>query len=320
MENDYIRNALEQYNMQNAEFRLIRHNENMTLKVDEKYLLRIHKHIEGFNTDVYYEGMDRMAIRRSELAFLSHLNRRGIRAQLPVPNKKGDLLTILPDGVCVTMLTWIPGRNLEKSDVSENICFQIGAMIAKMHAAAVNFRSKEILQYDSNLCERIEKELELEKALRVLGKAYIEVIQAACRVMRDRLSSNTNITTVHADLSLSNILITDSELIPIDFSFFGSAHPMMDISSLYSCVNGVEYRRAIAEGYQSLGGKIDFPMLDVCYALNLLLYIVLHINGASEQPSFMERIERWCREIFQPLANGKRLINEEFYMLNVKTD
>lgn len=48
MENNYIRNALEQYNMQDAEFELIRHNENMTLRVDGQYLLRIHKHAEGF--------------------------------------------------------------------------------------------------------------------------------------------------------------------------------------------------------------------------------------------------------------------------------
>ena len=318
MENNYIRDALEQYNMQNAQFELIRHNENMTLRVDGQYLLRIHKHAEGFITDSLYEGMNRIEIRRSELDFLSYLSRRGMRVQSPVPNKNGDLLTVLHDGVCATMLTWIPGRNLEKSDITEDICFQIGVMVAKMHKAAENFRAEEILRYDSSLCERVKKKLESKEVTRILGKTNQQVILAACDVMRDRLCSNQDINTVHTDLSLSNILIADSELIPIDFSLFGNGHPMMDISGLYGSINGVENRRAIAEGYKSLGGKIDFPMLDVCFALNVLLYIVLHIGSAPKQESFTERLERWCRETFQPLADGKPLISEEFYMLNVR--
>lgn len=318
MENNYIRNALEQYNMQDAEFELIRHNENMTLRVDGQYLLRIHKHAEGFDTDYAYEGMNRIEIRRSELAFLSHLNCQEMRVQSPVPNRDGDCITILPDGVCATMLTWIPGWNLEKSDITEDICFQIGAMVARMHRAAENFRAEAILRYDSSLCERVKQKLESEEVIRILGKTNQQVILAACNVMQDRFCSNHEANTVHTDLSLSNILIADSGLIPIDFSLFGSGHPMMDIGSLYGSINGVENRRAIAEGYKSLGGKIDFPMLDVCFALNVLLYIMLHINSVSGQECFTERLERWCRETFQPLTNGKPLISEEFYMLNVK--
>lgn len=170
MRNSYIRDALEQYDMQNAEFELIRHNENMTLRVDGQYLLRIHKHAEGFNTDASYEGMNRTEIRRSELAFLFYLNRRGMKVQLPVPNKNGDLLTILPDGVCATMLTWIPGRNLEKSDITEDICFQIGAMVARIHRAAENFQAEAILRYDSKLCERMKKKLKSEKVIGILGQ------------------------------------------------------------------------------------------------------------------------------------------------------
>lgn len=308
MEHDYIREALEQYNMQDAEFWLIRHNENMTLKVDEKYLLRIHKHAEGFHTGDLYEGLDRVEIRRSELAFLSHLGCQGMKTQLPVPNKDGDFLTVLSDGIWASMLTWIPGRNLEKSDLTPDICFQIGVMTAQMHKAAVNFKSKEILKYDVNLCERIEKRLESENAIRILGKANIQAMQAACSVIRDRFYCDRNMITVHADLSLSNILLTDSGLIPIDFSLFGSAHPMMDISSLYCAISDFESRCAIAEGYESLGGKIEFQMLDACFALNLLLFIILHINQFSRQKDIVEKVERWCRDMFQPLANGEPLV------------
>lgn len=308
MEHDYIREALKRYDMQDAEFQMIRHNENMTVKVDEKYLLRIHKHAEGFHTDDQYEGLDCVEIRRSELAFLSHLNSQGMKTQLPVPNKDGDLLTVLPDGVCATMLTWIPGRNLEKSDLTPDICFQIGVMTAQMHKAAVNFKSKEMLKYDVRFCERMEKSLESENAIKILGKANIQVMQAACSVIRDKLSRSRNMITVHADLSLSNILLTDSGLIPIDFSLFGIAHPMMDISGLYCVISDFESRCAIAKGYESLGGKIDFQMLDVYFVLNILLFILLHINQSSRQNDLVENVERWCRDMFQPLANGEPLV------------
>lgn len=317
MKYNYIETALERYHMECVKYELIRHNENMTVKVDDQYLLRVHRHAKGFSTGPLYERLNRADIYKSELAFLVHLSRQGMKVQSPVPNSDGELLTVLDDGTCATMLKWIPGRVLEKNDVNEDMCFQIGSMVARMHKAAAGFKTGEILDYDSQLCRRLQNKIIQTKEKGLIAEELLSVMETACDVMQDRLRTNHNMITVHADLSLSNILIGESELVPIDFSLFGRGNPMMDISSLYGSINGVENRCAIAEGYRSLGGTIEFTMLDVYFALNVLLYIILHMDGNAGQEGFNANIGRWCREIFQPLVDGKRLFNDDFYMLNV---
>lgn len=313
-----IQSALAQYGIPDAEYELIRHNENLTVKVDGKYLLRIHRHAEGFSTVPIYDGLDRDGIRRTELAFLRHLKECGMQVQAPIPNQAGELVTVLEDGTCATMLEWLPGHVLEKGAATKDICFQIGEMTARLHQAARSFQAEGILGYDAGLCGRLSEKLALETERGVLGKQYASVLQEACRFMRDRLGENRDVLAVHADLSPSNILITESGLVPIDFSLFGMGSPMMDIGSLYCSFGSLENRRAIAEGRRSHGGGIDFPMLDICYALNVLLYIVLH-NLRPQMDSCAEKnMNRWCEEIFLPLADGKQLIREDFFMPNIK--
>ena len=68
----YIDEALFHYNMQGATTKLIRHNENITVQVDGKYLLRVHKHVDGFNAYSIFEGLDTVEIHNHELSFLSY--------------------------------------------------------------------------------------------------------------------------------------------------------------------------------------------------------------------------------------------------------
>ena len=311
-DDNYIQSALTQYGIPNAKYELLRHNENMTVKVGEQYLLRIHKHAEGFTSVPIYEGFDRDKIRRTELSLLCHMNECGMRVQSPIPNKAGELLTVLADGTCATMLEWISGHTLDKDDVNYDLSFRIGAMVAQMHQAVQNFYPDEILDYDAALCGRIGGKLAQEAESGRLKKKYASVLRAACCVMGNRLEKNQKLLVVHADLSKSNILITDAGLVPIDFSLFGRGNPMMDIGVLYGSLGSLDHRRAIAEGYRSNGGEIDFPMLDVCYALNVMLYIILHIKTCEEK-----NLDRWCNEIFGPLSDGKQLIQEDFFMPNI---
>lgn len=317
METTYLKEALAQYQMQDEESEFIRHNENITCKVAGQYLLRIHKHADGFCTDMLYEGLNRNEIRRSELAFLTHLACRGMRVQQPVPNKDGGFLTIMEDGVCATMLEWIPGHVLEQEEITPDVCREIGGMVAKLHRAAADFCPKEALRYDEDLCERLSGELARGVEKEWMENRYAHIFQEALKVMRDRLrGQKENMIPIHGDLSLTNMIRVDSELVPIDFSLFGYGHPMMDIGELYCCINGVENRAAIAEGYRSLDGRVDFLLLDTCFALSALLYIILHMECCAGEKRFRDNLARWSREIFHPLADGKRLISEDFYMLN----
>lgn len=311
-----ILEALKHYGLEGNPWTLIRHNENMTVQVGERYLLRIHVHKEGFSTDAYYEGLDRMEIRRTELAFLLHLAAHGMPVQTPVPNRNGEYLTVLSGGVCATLLKWLPGHTPNEEDVAKDVYFRAGVMTAKLHRAAAGFHAETILHYDASLCRRLLDWLAAVHQEGLLAAEHAHVLREACRVMGLRLGSGERIT-VHADLSSSNIIVTKEGLVPIDFSLMGVGHPMMDISSLYGSVNGVDARKAIAEGYRAEGGVISFPELDACFALNILLYIVLHLNSCAHEERFINNLNRWSRQTFQPLADGKRLIGDDFRMLNV---
>ena len=55
MERNYIQEALAHYNITVPEIELLRHNENLTYRVGNEYLLQIHEPVEGFSTDFFYE-------------------------------------------------------------------------------------------------------------------------------------------------------------------------------------------------------------------------------------------------------------------------
>lgn len=304
---DLISEALVKFSIQDKKIEFIRHNENLTLKIDEKYLLRIHKPADSFQAISQYMDINVNKMREAELSFLAYLHKNGMNVQIPAKSKEETFVVELTNGICATMLQWIPGRIIEKEEVTTDLCYEIGQMVAKIHKAAKGFNDENILQYDSNLCIKLKTCFSHEK--------HSLLLENACERIGGILQDRNEFITVHSDLSLSNMLITQSGLVPIDFSLLGFAHPMMDIGCLFGCINGVENRAAIASGYRSLGYNIDFPMLDAYFALSVLLYIVIHLNLCNEK-SFRKNLDRWCRQIFQPFVRGERLISENFCMLN----
>ena len=308
-----IKAALKAYGLENASWSLIRHNENLTVNVEDRYLLRVHQHAEGFSTEVYDDGHDLVALRRRELAFLRHLRDRGMAVQTPIPNRSGDDVTILPGGVCATLLTWLPGHTPHEEDVPQGVYARAGSMVARMHREAIGFPTEGLLRYDASLCRRLAGWVQGALSDGLLSPEHADTLDAALRVITERLPGENSIV-VHADLSSSNILVTDAGLVPIDFSLMGLGHPMMDIACLFGSVNGLEARQRLVEGYRAEGGTIAFPELDACFALNILLYIALHLHAGMDMT---QSLDRWQRHTFGPLGKGQRVFGDDFRMLHV---
>ena len=308
-----IKQALRKFQVPGNQVEFIRHNENLTVKVEGKYLLRVHKPAASFQTIHPYANIDVRKMREEELAFLRHLRQNGMGVQDPVPDADGGFVAEVDNGIYATMLRWIPGRTIGKEELNPQMCQAIGEMTARIRKAAGGFHAENALQYDAELCETLKTRFAEDGC--GLEEKTRQLLLRTCDCIGERVAGRRDFMTAHADLSLSNILITEQGLVPIDFSLFGCAHPMMDIAGLFACVNGVENRRAIAKGYASLGYGIDFPILDAYFAFSVLLYVVLHIRLCGEE-SFQKNLDRWSRHIFQPLAEGKPLISEDFYMLH----
>ena len=136
MEHNYLEEALSFYDIKESDVTLLRHNENLTYRIGTDYLLQIHEHIDGFYTDYLYKGLDRVAVYKTEIAFLEHLKKQGIIIRETVANCYGEQMSKLKDGTLVTVSKWIDGEALNNLELNDELCYQIGELTGRLHRCA----------------------------------------------------------------------------------------------------------------------------------------------------------------------------------------
>lgn len=299
-----LEEALLQYDMPRAKCELIRHNENLTYCLDEKYLLRIHKPKVGFNKTSIFGNIDMMGIYRNEIKFLEHLARCKLNVQTPIYNKNDEPVTVLSDGTMATMLSWLPGRILNKNDLTYSTGMEMGLLLARLHFAALDFRSDAFISYDRDLCRRLSELLMKYYMTNHLDRDMYHNMADALTVIGNGLwQAEDAFIIVHSDLSLSNILVTDQGLAPIDFSLMGYSIPMLDFGSVFSLTNDMDFRNSVIASYESVTGHaVNRKQIEICFSLQILLGIILHYELWMNEPWFKERLLQWCNDVFLPLV------------------
>ena len=318
MEHNYIQEALAHYNIAALEIELLRHNENLTYRVGNDYLLQIHEPIEGFSAEFFYDGVERIEIYKAELAFQAHLKKQGMQIREVVKNCQGEHITKLQNGPYVTVSKWIEGESLDKIEWNDEICYQIGEMLARLHQKAKGFRVSPVKSYDKQHCECTKRRIQtLEK--QGLSAEFSIIMQRCCDCAGSVLEKALDeFHMIHGDLSASNILQTPDGLVPIDFSFLGMGHPMYDLAVLFGNIGGLLRRQQMAEGYRNAGGTIRYDVLDACFVLTLLDCIGIHYEQWSKQEWFATRMQRWHKENLEPYVQGDRIYADDFYLLHVQ--
>lgn len=307
MMNALLNEALLGFGLSGAQAVFIRHNENAIYRVDGRYLLRIHKAAEGlkFHHDP--------ALRRAELAFLTHLDAQGLNVQRPLA------AITLSDGSMATLLTWLEGQALTKDELTPELLRQAGQLIFRMHAAAQSYAQEIPRRYDQAHTACLADALHRMAVRHALSPQNTKAMLDACAVIGSRLAAASDaFIPIHADLSPSNLLLTSDGLAPIDFSLLGLGHPMHDLSVLMGNIRSQAERQAVAQGYRCAGGHIELPLLDACYALGLLEALVIHADAWPREAWFAPRLNRWVGEELLPLAEGKPLLDENMYLINLK--
>lgn len=302
-----LQEALAAFGLSSAEAEFIQQHENAVYRVDGRYLLRIHRAAEGLHVD------QRPDMRRAELAFLRHLSDAGMNVQRPIAE------AVLSDGTAATLLTWLEGHHITEAEFTTDMQHQIGTMTARLHQLAEGFRHPAMRRYDAAHIAQVSADIRSMGVQYSLNTDDISVVCQAAQVIGDRLGSDAaGFVPIHCDLSKSNILLTESGPVSIDFSLFGLGHPMHDLGILMGNVSTLAQRKAFAEGYASAGGRIDLPLLDAGLALGLLEALVFHADVWPREPWFAPRLTRWVNEMLRPLAEGKPLLDENMYLLNIK--
>ncbi|MBP1755325.1 MAG: hypothetical protein H6Q59_1723 [Firmicutes bacterium] len=302
---DLLNEVSVQYGLPCTQIELIRHNENITYCIDNKYLLRVHKPKSGFNTTWHFEGADIIKIHEDELIFLEHLKECGMNVQSPIRNVDNKLVTVLKDGTPATMLTWLAGRTVNKNDLTEEFGRELGEMIGKLHLAAKGYHADSSLNYNQDMCKQLIELLSSYSDNEKIDKEYYNAMSTTLELIGDKLKqSESEHILLHSDLSLSNILITENGLVPIDFSLLGYSNPLLDLGSVYCFVSDEKCRMSIIKAYEEVRGcRIDIREIEYYFALQILLGIALHHELWSNEEWFAKRLPEWCNEIFWPLAN-----------------
>ncbi len=305
--NALLTEALSAFGLTGAEAAFIQQHENAVYRVDGKYLLRIHKAADGLHADHDPEK------RRAELAFLTHLSDKGLHVQRPIAE------TTLSDGTMATLLTWLNGHHIIEAEFTPEMQRQIGMMTARLHQAARGFEHPTMRRYDAAHVARTAADNQRMGERYGLHPGEIDVVCQAAQVIEDRLrSASAEFVPIHCDLSRSNILLTENGLAPIDFSLFGLGHPMHDLGILLGNVSTLAQRKAITDGYAQSGGRIELPLLDAGMTLGLLEALVFHADVWPKEGWFAPRLTRWVGEMLKPLADGKPLLDENMYLINLK--
>ena len=314
-----LEEALSRYEIAASGATLLRHNENLTYRIGDEYLLQIHTPVEGFDSDFFYENLDRIEVNRTEIAFLEHLRKRGMTMREVIKNKNGERITVLSGGTPVTVSKWIEGESLDKAGLDDEVCRRIGELVADLHRNSKGFTPRVAVSYDENHCARVKGKIRsLED--KGLDRAYSEVTQRACDSAAEALCRVKNeFIMLHGDLSPSNILKTPRGLVAVDFSMSGTGHPAFDLAVLFGTINDASQRRMIAEGYLSAGGSIDFGLLDACFALMIAGCIAIHFGKWCKEDWFTDGMKRWCDETFEPYAAGEKVFSDDFRLLHKVT-
>ncbi len=292
--------ALAAFGLNESEAEFLQHNENLTYRVADRYLLRIHLPREGMSTTAFDDAFSPLALRRTEMAFLRHLASKGLPVQQPVPNLRGEDVTLLPSGICATLLTWLEGEALTPDACTPEICRELGGLAFRMHQAARDFHPAVTRRYDVNHCRRAADVI----AGLPLADGDRSLLLKALAHIADIFESRADADLmIHADLNPSNVLKTPAGLVPIDFSLSGLGHPMFDLAVLTATVP-VPHLECCKAGYLAAGGTMDTAAYDAGFALGLVGSIVLFGEGMVMADWFPKAMSQWRDNIFLTLLNS----------------
>lgn len=214
MKHEYLAETLQRYDLSGAETKIIRHHENMTFRVDVKYLLRIHSSVYGFNAGTHYVGLYQNKIYKGESDFLIHLKKCGMSVQTPIANLNGEFLTIFSQETTADMFMWIEGHLVDRNTIDSTLCYDIGKMAADIHPFSCSFQPNCFFSYNSAFCSRMKNSLYEMTGKEAFDEKRVNIMADAWNVISEKLETAENeFIPMHADLASSNILITKSGLV-----------------------------------------------------------------------------------------------------------
>ena len=319
-----LKEALNNYNFNSEAVTVdfIRHNENATYKITDnnskkQFVLRIHKSSCNFSLDIFGVSVHSINSLRDEMNLINAIEENtDIPVQKPVKDINRNIVTTLKDGTPCTLLSWVDGTIVEENQITDEILYNIGLMVAKLHSFSIEWSKINKLErysYDEALLDKIRLKLQEGYEIDAINQEKLSlinnVIDEICNCIHelDKVPNSKGI--VHSDLSKSNLIVCENKIIPIDFCLSGYSYFYMDLGSLYSHFDKAEQQKVIKEGYLSLINiELNNRFIEAFFIFQIILFIGTHIRSIANTDWFPKALNRWSDNYFTPFVLNKSFL------------
>ena len=155
------------------------------------------------------EGKSRDDVAR-EAAIVAHAAARGVPTPAPLRASTGDPFLLWPHGdttQIVSLFPWVPGRTLQRAEVTPAHAAAAGAALAHLHRAGADFGDHRPGRYEP---DEIDRRLARFKGLSrpELAGAIAILVPELERLARERVA-DVPLGLIHGDLFIDNVLYAD---------------------------------------------------------------------------------------------------------------
>jgi Ser/Thr protein kinase RdoA (MazF antagonist) len=209
---DSLREILHAFGLRPETSRFLRDSQNCVYSCEDagrKFIIRVSRSRHRDSSQV-----------RAELAWISFLIQRGIKACAPIPAGNGDLCPSFEfDGqvYIVTCFEHAPGHEITLQDITQPLYEKLGAMVGSMHAAAVDFNAtRPALDRPKWDESRLLRE-DVAGLGDSLTDKFRSTIADLVRDLRSYPLTSQNHGLIHGDVSFGNYFIHEGDLWIFDF-------------------------------------------------------------------------------------------------------
>jgi Ser/Thr protein kinase RdoA (MazF antagonist) len=234
-----LQQVLERYGLSTASVTPLHSYNNQVYRVERADKQRFSLRICGF-LNMQHRSME------DEMRWLDFVAQHNPRlAPRPIANQQGELVTVIatPAGDRLACLfAWIEGTELRGAVTPADLS-KIGRMVAALHNIARQFPFPDAdndfrsdYRYDQSLM--LQHRQWMAKHRDTIGPERVALLDRAIDTVlaaMDRMGTTpANFGMIHADLTLSNLLVHHEEIYLIDFEQLGRGHFLHDLAVLWS--------------------------------------------------------------------------------------
>ena len=299
----FAQSALRQYPISAYTLQFLRHNENLTYRVQDTtrgsaYVLRIHlPRYKGF------QGLQQHKLAlQSEISWLRALKQEtDIPVQRPLLNLSQEFVTMLESPfdtnmIPCTLLTWVSGQPFsQEAPYGERLAYTLGELMAKLHAHAQTWSPPEPflrVSYDAQLLQEALTDLNVGVQQGVVNaddaRHATEAAEYIVALLETLSKTSDSFGMIHADFPNGNVLVQGKTLIPIDFSLSGRGPYLLDMGI---CLSNLQQslRMPYLEGYGESLSETQHHQIEAFIIMMILISSTRHLTNTAWQAWFHRR-------------------------------